>query len=131
MLSGIIPVSTVAYISAPYVTYIHIRLPAFARQSREMLIRYSQNLPKNTELDITTMNFIGKPRVARVNLSELRPVKERLGFANFARDTTKANAKRPWWMGSAQRQFGVHNEKSGIVKGEVWEIVAKSIAKNR
>ncbi|KAL5327655.1 hypothetical protein ACEPPN_005356 [Leptodophora sp. 'Broadleaf-Isolate-01'] len=130
MVSGLVPVSVVAYISSPFVTYIHLRLPIFARQSQEMLLRYSKSLPKNAELDITTMNFIGKPRVARVKVGDLRAVKERFGFANYCRDTKLLNSKRSWWMGKAVRQFGVTNEKSGVMGGEVWENVAKGIAKN-
>src|SRR6266487_1975598 len=100
---------TVAYIAGPFVNYIHLRVPAFARNSREMLIRYSKSLPKDAELDITTMNFIGKPRVTRVKVSDLRPVNQRFGLSNYARDAKEANAKRPWWMGRAVSQFGVHS----------------------
>ncbi|KAH7379737.1 hypothetical protein BKA64DRAFT_234806 [Cadophora sp. MPI-SDFR-AT-0126] len=131
MVAGLVPVTVIAYISSPFVTYIHLRLPIFARQSHEMLLRYSKTLPKAAELDITTMNFIGKPRVTRVKVGDLHATRERMGFANYCRDTTELNAKRPWWMGKAVRQFGVHNEKSGIMDGQVWENVAKSIAKNQ
>jgi len=131
MVAGLVPVTVIAYISSPFVTYIHLRLPIFARQSHEMLLRYSKTLPKTAELDITTMNFIGKPRVTRVKAGDLYATKERMGFANYCRDTTELNTKRPWWMGKAIRQFGVHNEKSGIMDGQVWENVAKSIAKNQ
>src|SRR6187402_31644 len=120
MLSGVIPVVFVGYISGPFVTYIHLRLPLFARHSREMLMRYSKNLPRNSEIDITTMNFIGKPRVTRMTVGELYPVKERFGMANYARDTMVVSSKRPWWMGKAVRQFGVHNKKSGVLGGEIW-----------
>ena len=68
MVAGLVPVTVIAYISSPFVTYIHLRLPIFARQSHEMLLRYSKTLPKTAELDITTMNFIGKPRVTRVKM---------------------------------------------------------------
>ncbi len=120
----------VAYITGPFVTYIHLRLPAFARNSREMLIRYSKTLPKDAELDITTMNFIGKPRVTRVNLKDLHPVRERFGIANYARDTKLTNSKRPWWMGKAVSQFGVHSSTSKIMGGEIWGEIAKRIEKS-
>jgi hypothetical protein len=131
MLSGIIPMVSVAYISGPFVNYIHLRLPAFARGSREMLLRYSKKLPKDAEIDITTMNFIGKPRVTRMKVTDLYPVKERLGMANYARDTTKINAERPWWMGKAVRQFGVHGGRSKVMGGEIWRIVESVLQKNR
>ncbi|KAE8443534.1 hypothetical protein EG329_001774 [Mollisiaceae sp. DMI_Dod_QoI] len=131
LLSGIIPMLSVAYMTSPFVTYIHLRIPAFARNSREMLMRYSKNLPKDAELDITTMNFIGKPRVARVKVAELYPVKERFGLANYGRDTEKANEKRPFWMGKAVRIFGVHSTKSQVKESGVWENVKANIEKNR
>jgi len=129
MLSGIIPMVTIAYMSGPYVTYVHLRLPAFARRSRDMLMRFSRNPPKDTEVDITTMNFIGKPRVTRVKVADLYPVKERLGLVNYARDTREINSKRRWWMGKAVRQFGVHSGRSLILRGEVWANIAKAISK--
>jgi hypothetical protein len=131
MLSGIIPMVTVAYISGPFVNYIHLRLPAFARGSREMLLRYSKKPPKDAEIDITTMNFIGKPRITRMKATDLYPVKERLGMANYARDTTKINAGRRWWMGKVVRQFGVHSGRSKVMGGEIWRNVESVLQKNR
>lgn len=131
LLSGVIPMLSVAYMTSPFVTYIHLRVPQFARNSRDMLLRYSKNLSKDAELDVTTMNFIGKPRVARVKVADLVPVKKRFGLANFGRDTEKANEKRKWWMGKAVRLFGVHNTKSNVKEGQVWENVKAAIEKNR
>lgn len=120
----------VGYISGPFVTYIHLRVPAFARQSKEILLRYSKTLPKDAELDITTMNFIGKPRVARVQVGDLYPVRERFGQANFARNAEELSKKRSWWMGKAVGQFGVHSDTTRILGGEVWDNIIKAIAKN-
>jgi hypothetical protein len=94
-----------------------------------MLMRYTKALPKDAELDITTMNFIGKPRVTRVKIAELHSVKERFGLANYARDTKLVNSKRPWYIGKAVRQFGVHSSTSRIMGGEVWGNIAKRIVK--
>lgn len=116
----------VAYITGPFVTYIHLRLPAFARQSREMLTRYAKSLPKDAALEITTMNFIGKPRVTRVKITDLYPVNGRFGMANYARDIK--SIKSPWWAGKAVRQFGLHSSTSRVMGGEIWENIAKRIA---
>ncbi|RDL29781.1 Uncharacterized protein BP5553_10646 [Venustampulla echinocandica] len=129
MLSGVVPMVVIMYISGPFVNYIHLRLPPFARHSREMMIRYSKSLPKDAEVDITTMNLLGKPRVARMKVSSLYPIKERFGLANYGRDTKELNSKRPWWMGRAVRQFGVHAGKSQIMGGEVWGNIAATISK--
>jgi hypothetical protein len=131
MLSGIVPMVFVSYASGPFVNYVHLKLPVFARSSREMMHRYSQKLPKDAEIDITTMNLIGKPRVSRMKISELYPAKERFGLANYARNTKVLNSKRPWWMGRVPRQFGIHGSRSKIMGGEIWDNVARSIATNK
>ena len=129
MLSGIVPVVFVAYITSPFVAHIHLRLPPFARYSREMAVRYSQTLPKDAKLELTTVNFIGMPRVTRVNVSDLHLVKDRFGIVNYIRDTKDLNSKRPWWMGSAIRQFGVYGGVRIPQGNGVWENIARTIAK--
>lgn len=131
LLSGFVPMIFVGYVTRPFVNYVHLRLPPFARASREMVARYSQKLPKDAELDITMMNFIGKPRVSRMKVSEVYPTKERFGLANYARNTDEINSTRSWWMGKVPRQFGIHGSRSKIMGGEIWNNVSKSIAKNR
>ncbi|KAF4629197.1 hypothetical protein G7Y89_g8948 [Cudoniella acicularis] len=129
LLSGIVPMVVVMYITRPFVNFIHLRLPPFARNSREIMMRYSKNLPKDAEIDITTMTVLGRPRVTRMKVTDLYPVKERFGLANYARNTKEINAKRPWWMGKAVRQFGVHSGRSQIMGGQVWENIQAGIEK--
>lgn len=129
MLSGIVPVAFVAYITSPFVANIHLKVPAFARYSREMVVRYSQALPKDAKLEITTVNFIGMPRVTLVKVADLRTAKERLGLVNYVRNMDGLKNKRPWWMGRAVRQFGVHGGVRIPQGNEVWENIATTIAK--
>ncbi|QSZ35261.1 hypothetical protein DSL72_008130 [Monilinia vaccinii-corymbosi] len=129
LLSGAVPVIFVAYITSPFVNYIHLKVPNYARNSRDLLMRYSKNPPKDAQVDITTMNFVGKPRVSRLDISELKPVKQRFGVGNFSRDTKKINATRKWWMPRAVRLFGVHGGAGRVREGEVWENIAKKIRK--
>jgi hypothetical protein len=119
----------VTYATAPFVNYVHLRLPLFARQSKDVLMRYCKNLPPNAAVDITTMNFIGIPRVSRVPVSQLYPINKRFGAANFGRDTAAANAKRPWWMGSAIKQFAIRGGGGRTRESGMWEIVEQSIKK--
>jgi hypothetical protein len=132
-LSGITPFLVFLTLSSPFVCYMHLRLPAFARQSRELLVRYSKNLPKTAEVDITTMNLIGRPRVSRIKLSELHPHKQSIfnGYANYARDTTEVNAKRPWWMGKAVRLFSIPEGKSNILGVDILKDVKLRIELNQ
>ncbi|KAB8302160.1 hypothetical protein EYC80_005607 [Monilinia laxa] len=129
LLSGAVPMIFVAYITSPFVNYIHLRLPNFARNSRDLLMRYSKNPPKDAQVDITTMNFVGKPRVTRFDVSELKAVKQRFGVGNFSRDKKKIDATRKWWMPKAVRLFGVHGGAGKVRDGEAWENIAKKIRK--
>lgn len=123
LLSGTIPMIAVAYLTSPFVTYIHLRLPAFARNSREMLHRYAKSLPKEAALEITTMNLIGKPRLFQVKIADLHPMKQRFGMANYAR-----HSKIPsWWARKGPSQFAIHSGTSKIKEGEVWKLIAKRI----
>lgn len=124
ILSGLIPVLFVSYISSPFVNYIHLRLPAFTRKSHELLMRYSKSPPKDAQLEFTTMNLVGKPIVTRVKAGELYPTKERFGLANYAHDTKRAGGKRPLWAGKPVRQFGVHGSRGRIPESGVWDNIA-------
>lgn len=119
----------VGYTTASFVTYIHLRLPAFARYSRELLTRYSKALPKDATIDITTMNFVGRPRVTRMKVSDLHLTQGRLGIANYARETKELNSKRKWWMGRVVGQFGIRSGKGRTRAQGIWENIEKSIQK--
>jgi hypothetical protein len=94
-----------------------------------MVVRYSQSLPKDATLDITTVNFIGMPRVTRLSVADLHPAKERFGIVNYVRNTKDLNSKRPWWMGRAVSQFGVHSGARIAQGNGVWENIARKIEK--
>lgn len=83
------------------------------------------------------MNFAGKPKVARMKISEIYPTRKRFGLVNYARDIKeleKADRGRRWWMGRSVRFFGVHNERANVrekVVSTVWENVKVALEKNR
>lgn len=130
MLSGIVPMAFVAYISSPFVANVHLRLPVYARRSRDILHRYTRNLPEVAELEITSMNFIGKPRRSLVRVADLRPVRERFGMVNYSRDTKKIDKARPWYVGKAVGQFGIHGGVQVRDMQGIWDNVIKSIKKH-
>ena len=127
LLSGLIPMIFVSYSTAPFVNYIHLRLPPFARISRENVLRYSNSLPRNAMLEITTMNIAGKPRLSRVEAADLYAVKRRFSLANFAQSTTRKDAKRPWWAMKPVKEFAILGRSGRTREDGVWENVAKSI----
>ncbi|KAI5921119.1 hypothetical protein F4810DRAFT_385809 [Camillea tinctor] len=129
-LSGIIPLAFVAYTTAPFVTFIHLRLPPYARQSKELLARFVKHLPPDTELEITTMNFLAKPRISKVKISDLKPSKSRFGLVSLTRDTKAENAKRKWYQPRAVGQFSVQSNTMPRVPW-VWGETSKMINKRK
>lgn len=128
MASAIVPLIFVAYTTSPFVTFIYLRLPPWARQSEEMLRRFVQTIPSKTELDITTMSFIAKPRVSRATISDLKPANKRLGIVNYTRDTRADNAARKWYMYPAVGNFNIQSNKVPRAPW-VWEKIASAIAR--
>ena len=122
----------VAYTTSPFVTYVHIRLPPFARQSREVLGLWSKKMAADTEIDLTTMRFYGLPQVSRVHLADLRSRKARLTSANLVKVETERPGlkKRPWWIGRKPNAFYVANQRAKGKSISVWEDVLVHIEKS-
>jgi hypothetical protein len=51
-------------------------------------------------------------------------------MVNYVRDTKKIDHGRPWYMGKAIRQFGIHGGVEVKANRGIWEHIAKSIKKN-
>lgn len=134
---AIVPLFFVAYTTAPFVTFVHVRLPPWARQSKEMLQRFVEGLDNPTkapsmELELTTMSFLSKPRVSRVAVSELRPASARFGIVNYTRDVAAQNAARPWYHFPAVANFSIQTNRTTRSNNPwLWNVVAEFIAKQR
>ena len=112
----------VAYTTAPFVTFIHIKLPIFARRSKDHLLRWIQKLPQTTEIDVTTMRFSGYARVSRMLLSDLKQTRARLGVANLVRTKGLSDeSTKPWWRPKEPRLFYVGKEDPLSRKKSVWQ----------
>ncbi|CAK7232971.1 hypothetical protein SCUCBS95973_008438 [Sporothrix curviconia] len=93
VVCGVVPFAVASYTSSPFVVFIHLRLPAYARHpDRELLRRFVRNPPAGMQLDITTMNGVGRPRLATVTVSDLVPAHERMGIVNLI--DTQASARQ-------------------------------------
>ncbi|KAI6083543.1 hypothetical protein F4821DRAFT_262793 [Hypoxylon rubiginosum] len=127
-LSAIVPLVFVAYTTSPFVSFIHMRIPPFARQSEDMLRRFVRTLPPTTELDVTSMSFIAKPRASKVKLEDLYRVNRRLGIVNLARDTKAENAARRWYMFRAVGNFSAQPSSNTVTRASwVWESIMNTI----
>ncbi|GKT64535.1 paired amphipathic helix protein [Colletotrichum tofieldiae] len=154
---GIIPLLFVAYTSAPFVTYIYLRLPPYARQSRALLERYVRTLPPTAQLELGTMGLATRPRTTLVSAADLRPVSPeaaggslatRFGLVTHVRDVSALMAKRKWHHYRPVSQFGIREDLAsgggaksgggggkgashGVKDGWVWNIVRESLGKRR
>ncbi|KAI1098582.1 hypothetical protein F4804DRAFT_120471 [Jackrogersella minutella] len=127
-LSALIPLLFVSWTTSPFVSFIHLRLPPFARQSPDMLRRWAARLPPHTELDITTMSAIAKPRVSRVRVADLREVRRRMGIVNLARDAAAENAARKWYRFRAVADFAAQGNTAARAPW-VWEGILDAVRK--
>ncbi|GJD02914.1 hypothetical protein ColKHC_11739 [Colletotrichum higginsianum] len=141
---GIIPLLFVAYTSAPFVTYIYLRLPPYARQSRALLERYVRTLPPTAQLEIGTMGLATRPRTTLVTAADLRPVTS--GAAGGASQRVSASSRTSATSPRSRRSFGIREDiatsgggsKSsgkgasyGVKDGWVWTIVRESLGKRK
>ena len=121
----------VTYFSAPFVSYVHVRLPIFARRSREQLLRWAKRVSPSTEIDLTTMRFYGRPSVSRMPLSDLRKIKTNFSVANLVRTEKplQPNLERPWWMPKPRMEFYVGKERGKSREASVWRMIFDRIPK--
>lgn len=129
---GTIPMLFVAYTSAPFVNFVHLALPVFARRSREQAIQYAKNLPPTATLYINTMKFTTIPRQTEVRVGDLLSDKALLRPVSF-RNTNPAPLS--WWQGRTLRHFyAMEKSKPGkqstTFYPELWEYVYRQIQNN-
>ncbi|KAF4595415.1 4-coumarate-CoA ligase 2 [Ophiocordyceps camponoti-floridani] len=133
---GIIPLTLVTITSSPFVTQMHMHLPNSARLSRRTLERFVRDLPSETMVTLTTMNFYTAARAARLRAGDLRPAagtaRARLGLVNYVRRRPVAglrgvNAFFVQPRGKALRPVdGVM--RRDLVEGWIWEAVQSRIS---
>jgi hypothetical protein len=131
---GIFPLLFIAYITAPFVTHVHIHLPASARTSVAALERFVRSSPPSTELTITTMSIIGKPRYSNMVAGDLVPARQRFGVVNYTRDTSAENAARKWYNFRAVSNFHIQDAtaapgkgKKSLVESWIWDVIRGKI----
>lgn len=132
VIGGAIPMFIVGVTTAPFVTYVHVRLPVAARRSREALLQWSKHMPVETEVDLTTMRLIGVPRVRRMKLSDLRTKTDRRFFdiANLVqvqKPSPHSQTPRTVRKVSGGPRFFVTQEGRGRVPF-IWQSAMKKIA---
>lgn len=115
----------VAYATAPFVTYIHLRIPFYARRSKEDLMRFVNQVPRTTEIDLTTIGQFGWPHVYRMPLAELRKARYTFSAANLVRVISPSAVKpaRSWWKKESPTKFYVGIKPVGRRGPTPWQKV--------
>lgn len=92
----------ILYTTSPFVVYVHVAIPAFARRSRETMIEYVKNLPPTATLYMTTIRPTSLPQQTEVRLGDLVLNKSLLRPITF---TNSKPAPSPWWAGKTPQHF--------------------------
>lgn len=113
----------------PFVSSVHIKLPVFARQSKDSLLRWAQNVPPKTKVAMTTMQFHGVPQVSVMAVEDLRQTRSWLNAANLTRSSPSVSPPvlRSWWKPKPLLRFYVGVDRKKIREISIWEQVLKKI----
>lgn len=121
---GAIPLGFMVFTTYPFVTYVHLILPQWARLSKDRLQRYVANLPSNTVLDVTTLRWIW-PRVTRLHLSELYIPETGLSGRMSGAMSLRRNV--PQSVIDARRWYDYRPEKGFLVIGRSGKVAEKFV----
>lgn len=146
VLCGLAPPLFVAFVTKPFVTHVHVHLPAQARASRTHLDRFvtGGGLSPSTNVSLTTMSLIATPRVTTMPAGHLVPASRRLGVVNYVRSDGQATAPaaRPWYASRPVVEFYIQEGRPGqrrrarydkrrpdMVEWSIWEALKEKLAK--
>ena len=130
LVGGTVPFLLVAFTSRPFVTWIHLALPNFARQSPKTALEYSRNLPGNAVLHITFMRSTALPGTVEVSLADLVPTRSLWRPMTFEWLGNRAD-KGKWYRPNpttfyVKPRTGTGKEMRDTIPG-IWENIYKRI----
>lgn len=111
-----IPVIAIWYLTYPMVMWMHMRVPKDIQRSQVQIEKFLKYPAADTGVYITTMGPMCNPRVTFVKLADLKPVKQRFGLVNYARDVTQENRERKWYQYRAIGKFMIENDRQRGVR---------------
>ncbi|KAI9726370.1 MAG: hypothetical protein M1828_001644 [Chrysothrix sp. TS-e1954] len=124
-----VPLLLMTVTTPPFVTFVHLTLPIWARASSARLHRYAQAIPSTAELDVTTMRWIW-PRVTHLRISELHIDANAIGAMTIKREVPEALKQRPWWTWRPLKSFYVAGKSAGkIPERGVWDETLQCIVR--
>lgn len=129
VVASTIPFLAIWYLTSPMVMWIHVPIPRGFQRQPQRIEQFVQHAPPTTEVAITTMGALGKPRVSRVSIKDLRHETRRFGLVNYVRDVSRENAERKWYQFRAVSEFRIEDEMPPKTKAEkawLWYTLAKA-----
>lgn len=129
VVASTIPFLAIWYLTSPMVMWIHIPIPKGFQRHPKRLEQFIEHAPPATEITLTTMGALCKPRVSTVQLKDLRREKRRFGLVNYVRDVSRENADRKWYQFRAVSEFRIEDERLLKSKAEQswrWYSLAKA-----
>ncbi|KAF1350100.1 hypothetical protein BDV97DRAFT_182768 [Delphinella strobiligena] len=134
IVGSAMPLVLVSFMTAPFVSDVFIRLPDWARKSRDSLKTFARRMPPDTRLDFQKIGFLPFPRTRGVQLSELRTLSSSKALANLEH-VPHANAGKhtPAWLRLARGYLYLRPKSSHWQKTpapDVWPLVLDHIQRN-
>ena len=132
LLGGTVPFLFVNFSTRSFVTWIHLVLPLFARQSPKAALEYARNLPANAMLHVSFMRSTTLPAHAEVNIADLVPTKSRWSqLATFEWIGNRVD-KGPWYRPNPTTFYVKPESGKGKAARDtlpgVWESVYKRLS---
>ena len=132
---GIIPFAFVWRTTYPLVTYMHIRIPTYARTTRSALEKWvNRGVNPATEMEITSMTFLARPKQVAVKVGDLVPSNRMLGYANWrvasGVDVNQGPLIRrggKWWHAPPLKEFSISGFNRDAREGWVWTELGRQI----
>jgi hypothetical protein len=128
---GCSPFLALAWRTRPFVTWIYLILPTFARQSPKAALEYARNLPDAARLQIHYIRTLGLPANVTVEMRDLKPVRSTrvrpVTFAWTGNRVDRGMLYRPNLTEFFVKETsGLGKERRDIIPG-IWEPVYKRI----
>lgn len=102
---GAVPMAYVLWASAPFVVSAYLkRIPLNARRSTDHLMRWTERLPYDSEIEFKMFKWNGFFRRTTVPLLELRRKKPRIGIENLVRLDAPEGHPRLFYVGKERKE---------------------------
>jgi hypothetical protein len=124
-----VPLAFTGVFASPFVQFIFLRLPRYARTSKELAQRYSKSLPLDAKLEIVTMRLVPLPKTTKVLVRDLRLIDTsknawwNLRMENLERISNGTGRRKFWY--DTSKEAGQGSRFPGL-----WQNVLAIIRKN-